>query len=556
MNVVHSRFKISISVGISAAFFIVIIAITLALGGSILLNLRETMRDELQRKVDAILREARLSVDATHLPGITDPAQETGADYLGLKKSLQVVRDTVKDIHFVYTMRKNDAGKIEFIVDAETDPKTMSHVGDVYDAPTPTLLKAFDGNVGDTFVEREPSPDEWGVWLSGFIVLDKPNGKADLMGIDISAKTIYDSENRALGIMAAVALGVCLVVLILGLFLSRRITLPLRAIESDMARIQKFQIDGQTGIKTVFKEIRLMNEAVDDMKKSLRAFKRYVPADLVAELITLHKEARLGGERRNLTVFFSDIEGFTSWSEALEPEQLIQLMARYFSGMTEIILRHKGTVDKYIGDAIMAFWGAPTELDDHAARACLAALECQKFQIKFNEEIIKEGFSPVYTRIGLNTGDVLVGNVGYDERLNYTVIGDHVNLASRLEGLNKLYGTKIILSEHTHAVLGDQFLTRPVDYVIVKGKSAPIGVHELLATNGVSEGHKSYAELSARAFAFYRERQWDQALAAYERLLQARPADGPATVMADRCRKYIADPPGADWQGAIILRDK
>jgi class 3 adenylate cyclase len=556
MNVVHSRFKISISVGISAAFFIVIFAITIALGGSILLNLRQTMRDELQKTMDAILRVARLSVDAGHLPGITDPAQEGNADYLKVQKSLQTVRDAVKDIHFVYTMRLNDDGKVEFVVDGETDPKTMSHVGDVYDAPTETLLKAFSGNVGDTFIEREPSPDEWGVWLSGFIVLDKPNGKADLLGIDISAKTIYDSENRALGIMAAVALGVCLVVLVLGLFLSRRITLPLRAIEADMARIQKFDIEGQTGIKTVFKEIRLMNEAVDDMKKSLRAFKRYVPADLVAELITLHKEAKLGGERRNLTVFFSDIEGFTSWSESLEPEQLIQLMARYFSGMTEIILRHRGTVDKYIGDAIMAFWGAPAELEDHAARACQAALECQKFQTQFNDEIAKEGFAPVYTRIGLNTGDVLVGNVGYDERLNYTVIGDHVNLASRLEGLNKLYGTKIILSQHTQTLLGDQFLTRPVDYVIVKGKSEPIGVYELLATNGVSEGHRSYAELSAKAFVFYRERQWDQALAAYERLLQARPHDGPAEVMAERCRKYIASPPGAEWQGAIILRDK
>jgi class 3 adenylate cyclase len=556
MNVVHSRFKISISVGISAAFFIVIFAITLALGGSILFNLRDTMRTELQKKMDAILRVASLNVDASQLPAITDPSQETGAPYAAIKKQLQAIRDKVKDIRFVYTMRQNAAGKVEFVVDAETDAKTMSHVGDVYDAPTPTLLKAFNGNVGDTFVEREPSPDEWGVWLSGFLVLDKPNGSADLLGIDISAKTIFDSENRALGIMAAVALGVSLVVLLLGLVLSRRITLPLRAIEADMARIQKFQIEGQTGIKTVFKEIRLMNEAVDDMKKSLRAFKRYVPSDLVAELITLHKEARLGGERRHLTVFFSDIEGFTTWSESLEPEQLIQLMARYFSGMTEIILRHKGTVDKYIGDAIMAFWGAPAELEDHAVRACLAALECQKFQTQFNEEIQNEGFPPVYTRIGLNTGDVLVGNVGYEERLNYTVIGDHVNLASRLEGLNKLYQTKIIISQHTQELLADQCLTRPIDYVIVKGKSEPIGVYELLATNGVSDKHRSYAELSAKAFAFYRDRQWDQALTAYERLLQARPHDGPASVMAERCRKYIADPPGADWQGAIILRDK
>jgi len=556
MNVLHSRFKISISLGISAAFFIVIVAITLSLGGSILLNLRETMRGELQKRIDAILRVAVLDIDASPLPGLTDPSQESGEPYLRVQKSLQTLRDSVSDIHFVYTMRKNAEGKVEFVVDADTDPKTMSHIGDVYDEPTPTLLKALDGKPGETFVEHDPSPDEWGVWLSGFVVLGDHGRSVGLLGVDVSAKTIYDSENRALGIMAAVAVGVCLVVLGLGLFLSRRITVPLRAIEADMSRIQKFQIEGQTGIKTVFKEIRLMNEAVDDMKKSLRAFKRYVPSDLVAELITLHKEAKLGGERRHLTVFFSDIEGFTAWSENLEPEQLIQLMARYFSGMTEIILRHKGTVDKYIGDAIMAFWGAPAELEDHAVLACQAALECQKFQARFNEEIAQEGFPPVNTRIGLNTGDVLVGNVGYEERLNYTVIGDHVNLASRLEGLNKLYKTRIILREHTQTLLGDRCLTRPIDYVIVKGKSEPIAVHELMAGGAVSDKHSGYAALSARAFASYRERQWEQALAGYERLLEARPSDGPAGVMAERCRKYITDPPGPEWQGAITLRDK
>jgi len=556
MNAVRSRFKISISVGIPAAFVMVIVTITLALGGSLLFNLRDTLRGELQTRIDAILHVAVLNVDTSLLPNITSSDQETGVDYLTVKKSLQKIRDSVKDIRFVYTMRKNIVGKIEIVVDAETDPKTMSHVGDIYDTPTPTLLKALDGKPGQSFVERDPSPDEWGVWLSGFIVLGNAGQSVGLLGVDISAKTIFASENRALGVMAAVALGVSLVVLILGLFLSRRITLPLRAIEADMARIQKFQIDGQSGVKTVFKEIRLMNEAVDDMKKSLRAFKRYVPSDLVAELITLHKEAKLGGERRHLTVFFSDIEGFTTWSENLEPEQLIQLMARYFSGMTEIILRHQGTVDKYIGDAIMAFWGAPSELKDHAVHACLAALECQKFQTQFNKDIVKEGFSPVNTRIGINTGDVLVGNVGYEERLNYTVIGDHVNLASRLEGLNKLYKTKIILSQHTKVLLVTQCLTRPIDYVVVKGKSEPIGVFELLAGSDVSEGHRSYAEVSARAFGLYRERQWSQALAAYTRLLQARPNDGPVQVMAERCRKYIADPPDADWRGAIILRDK
>ena len=286
----------------------------------------------------------------------------------------------------------------------------------------------------------------------------------------------------------------------------------------------------------------------------------------MAELITLHKEATLGGEKRDLTILFSDIEGFTTWAEKLEPERLIQVMAGYFSGMTRIIHTHHGTVDKYIGDAIMAFWGAPAPLADHAGQAAMAALECVRFQHEFNLELIKSGLPPLNTRFGLNTGEVLVGNVGYDERLNYTVMGDHVNLASRLEGLNKLYGTNIIISENTRLRLGESFLTRPVDSVVVKGKTESIALHELLDSvpaqrpvTTADERRISLTDLAAAtrmAYGLYLQRDWSRAAAAYSQILSDHPKDGPAWLMFERCRKFETQDPGAEWQGAVMLRDK
>lgn len=558
------RMKISINLGITSALTLLILLTTVTLCSLILWNLREILRDDLQKQLFNTLRMAALSVDGSKLPDLRESSQENSENYLAVKRSLQTIQAGVSDLHFVYTMRKESDGKLVFVVDAETDPDTLSHIGDLYTEATPTMLQAFASKtIGQTFIEREPSPDEWGTWLSGFIVLgDGKRGVAGILGIDISASTIAEYELKAVKIMIAVSAGVSLLVLVLGLFLSRRITSPMKALEADMDRITKFQIDDHTTISSIFTEIRRMSDAVDNMKTSLRAFKRYVPADLVAELITLHKEASLGGERRDLSILFSDIEGFTTWSEKLEPEQLIQLMAGYFSGMTRIIHAHHGTVDKYIGDSIMAFWGAPNPLSDHAKQAALAALECIKFQQEFNRDLVASGLPALNTRFGINTGEVLVGNVGYDERLNYTVMGDHVNLASRLESLNKLYATKIIISENTRLRLGNDFVSRPVDSVVVKGKTEGITIHELLAlkedasSQDPNSENSSLVKSTLTAFDLYSRKDWAGATEAYNEILLDFPQDGPARLMHERCRKFLVQAPGPDWQGVIVLHEK
>ncbi len=290
-------------------------------------------------------------------------------------------------------------------------------------------------------------------------------------------------------------------------------------------------------------------------KRWLRqAFSRYVSHSLV-ELITAHPERlRLGGEKVTLTVLFSDLAGFTGISEGLTPEALIQLLNEYFTRMTDIILACQGTLDKYIGDAIMAFWGAPLPLAKPASLACQAALAMQQALGPLREHWQRQGLPAVSARIGIHTGPAIVGNVGSRERFNYTVMGDTVNLASRLEGVNKIYGTHILLSESTYQQVQTQFLCRELDSVRVKGRTQPVVIYELL---GRLEDQARFPWLAtfAAALAAYRQGHWDQAASLFQEVLALCPDDPPALTLHRRVQAYRQQPP-PHWQGVYTLDTK
>ncbi|MBN1525213.1 MAG: adenylate/guanylate cyclase domain-containing protein [Spirochaetales bacterium] len=548
---------ISINLGISSAFIILVIFTTICLCAFVFIFLRSIMRDDLRKQMHNTVGVGSLLIDGDDHYSLVSPDQETSAAYKKIQKSLQEIRAMSLDIQYVYTMRKNSDGKFIFVVDAEDDEEEKSHIGEVYDDPTPTMFEVFEA--GDkVMVEYDFATDQWGTWLSGFAPIYKSDGTMDgILGIDMSAQKIVENEMTSLLVLLAVAAGVSLLVVIISIGVSRRITMPLRVLEGDMASITKFQINEDVRIKSAFKEILSMNGAIINMKASLRSFKKYVPADLVAELITLNKEARLGAEKRELTIYFSDIQGFTTFSEKLPPDQLIEAMARYFSGMTSIIMKNRGTVDKYIGDAIMAFWGAPGELDDHAFYACKSAIECRDFLNDFNREQEAAGKPPLFTRIGINTGEVLVGNIGFDQRLNYTVMGDPVNLASRLESVNKMYKTHLLISETTYNLVKDRILARIMDRVVVKGKTKSIGIYELVAISETAgQAERSFVETATAAFEQYLSRNWKQAVAMYDKVLSMRPDDYPSQMLKARCVKFMEQPPADSWTGAVILHEK
>ena len=218
----------------------------------------------------------------------------------------------------------------------------------------------------------------------------------------------------------------------------------------------------------------------ENVKYIRSTFSKFVSKDVVNELLANPESLKLGGEKKEITIFFSDIRGFTNISESLSPEELVGLLNDYLSEMTEIVLAYKGTVDKYMGDAIMAFWGAPVPEPDHAYLACLAAVEQLTVLKRLQQKWRDEGKPNIDIGIGLNTGFAVVGNMGSSHRMDYTVMGDTINLGSRLEGTNKVYTTKIIISDNTYEKVKDKIIARQLDVIRVKGKNEPVEIYELL----------------------------------------------------------------------------
>jgi len=293
-------------------------------------------------------------------------------------------------------------------------------------------------------------------------------------------------------------------------------------------------------------------------KKKIRgAFQYYLTASVVEEMLQNPDKLKLGGEKKDLTVLFSDIRGFTSISERMTPDGLVKFLNEYLTKMTDIVFKYDGLLDKYMGDAIMAIWGAPLDQPDHVRRACLTALdmveELHRLQKKWNAE----GMPFLNIGIGVNAGPMVVGNMGSDRRFDYTVMGDSVNLGSRLEGLNKLYGTNIIVSEMTYDRVRDEFWTRELDLVRVKGKNQPVKIFELLSlTKTASSDQRTLAEGFHVALAEYRKRGWDKAREEFQKVLARFPHDGPAKLYLERCETLSKTPPPPDWDGVYTMTTK
>jgi adenylate cyclase len=377
---------------------------------------------------------------------------------------------------------------------------------------------------------------------------------------EVLTSTLLDNLHTTF-LIGLSAMGVSI---LLVLFIARQISSPLRALEQEAQRIGRFELDPRPLPGGAIREISRVVDAIDSMKAGLRSFQKYVPSELVRRLIDSGEDAALGGQRRRLTVYFSDIEGFTSISESMDPELLLVLLSEYFETMGRVILAHDATLDKFIGDAIMAFWGAPTPDASHAEKACLVALRGAETLEKLNQRWSEQGRPAFRSRVGIATGDLVVGNIGFESRLSYTVIGDTVNIASRLEGLNKQYGTRLMIHEETARDVDGRFWVRPVDRVAVKGKQDGIVVYELIAErppasdggSGPADPAFAWVEVSRRAFDAYQEGDFEQAIARYGEVLAARPGDRVSEIMRDRCRRYLSVPPGPDWGGTHFSHAK
>ncbi len=294
-----------------------------------------------------------------------------------------------------------------------------------------------------------------------------------------------------------------------------------------------------------------------ERKKVRGAFQYYLSPPVIEQLLKNPDKLKLGGEKKDLTVLFSDIRGFTSFSEGMSPEGLVKFLNGYLSKMTDIVFQYDGLLDKYIGDAIMAVWGAALEQPDHARQACFTALAMVHELQDLRKKWAAEGLPELNIGVGINTGPMVVGNMGSDRRFNYTVMGDSVNLGSRLEGLNKVYGTCIIASEMTWERVQDEVLGRELDLVRVKGKGKPVRIYELLALKAKANAEQmGLVHDFQSGLAEYRKGNWDGAVKIFSALLSNYPHDGPSKLYVERCRALKENSPPPDWDGVCTITTK
>jgi adenylate cyclase len=288
-----------------------------------------------------------------------------------------------------------------------------------------------------------------------------------------------------------------------------------------------------------------------------------IPPAVALEIARDPDRVRMGGERRVISVLFTDLKGFTTFSESVSPEVLSRVITQYLDAMTAVIFRYGGTVDKFIGDAVMAFWNAPLNDPDHARHACLAAMEMQSALRRLGDEWEAEGLPRQYMRVGINTGLVSVGNMGTSQRFAYTALGDTVNLGARLEPLNNEYGTWICLSQATLDAAGGQgaFLVRFLDLVAVKGKKEPVPVYELIGLTHDQSLAQRYAPILEpyhRGMVLYQAQQFEPAREQFLAALRAgeEVVDQPSVVYAERCLEMAEAPPEPDWDGVYVMHHK
>ena len=331
------------------------------------------------------------------------------------------------------------------------------------------------------------------------------------------------------------------------------IAAPLARVVGEIRHVESFALDKVRRHPSRLTEISSLSGAIAEMAAGLSAFGKFIPADLVRSLLSQGVEAKPGGSIKELTVMFIDVAGFTGLSERMG-DRIVPLLSRYLDAVSEVIVANGGTIDKFIGDAVMAFWGAPTPQQDHAVRCCRAALACSK-AIKAADINDDQG-QPLQIRIGINSGRMLVGNIGSELRLNYTVIGDAVNVASRLEGASKQYGTQILIGAETARLISDAFTIREIDNIAVYGRTEGLAVYELIGLAEINGENTDWITSYEEGLSKYRRRDFSGAIVHFEKVLGERPHDWPASLLLERCRRLQQSGVDDEWSSVATLKAK
>jgi len=470
--------------------------------------------DQFGRSLIAVANGPTLTIDPDAFKSLHSPEQMNSAAYIEIRDKLRLAKKRAIEanihLHYLYTMTPTDKPDTwQFVVDEQPqklpngkDNPEFSALGDPEKLkPDDVILKCY--KTGEPAADKTlmPYPDhpEWGELLSVAVPIRDRTGKKiiGIVGADARPNPLEHLQNQT-KVTALLCLGISLVVVVIGsAIVAVQVTKPIGALVEGTQAVAKGDLNYEVHIKSL-DEMGQLGEAFNEMVAGLRQrdlykyqFGRYVSRQIADTILANPERDFWQGERKRATIFFSDIRGFTAMSEKLPPEEVVSRLNEYLSVMVDIVFKFDGTLDKFIGDSIMAVFGAPVSTGNEEERAVRAAIAMQEAARQLAEQWSRVGRTGFKIGIGINTGDVIVGNIGSEQRIEYAAIGDHVNLAARLEGLNKEYGTSILITDETYRPVEHLIEARWVDKVAVRGREAAVDIYEVLGLKAADVGPPS-----------------------------------------------------------------
>jgi class 3 adenylate cyclase len=521
----------------------------------------QASRQSTLKDIDDILCAAAEGVRAIIPPIVIDQAEGVerteplySTTYRSAHESLERYVEAAR-LEFLYAIVMRKDGTAYELVSNLTPEQQASRADPLkeillkpYDELSPVMIEA--ARTGQRSIDV--AEDEYGYFRSCLVPVTSARGTVTLFGADMEISEVNERLLQDLitnvGIGFLVLMGTLFVIRAVSNSMSRDVGKVVSETEA-VSRLS-FMPDEKRLTSTTL-EVDQLFGALFDMKNGLRAFSKYVPNSVIKRVLATGK-AEIGGERRELSLLMTDVTDFTTISEQLDAEKVMAVMSEYFGNVVAPILEMQGTLDKYVGDAIFAYWNAPNAQDNHAMLCCEAALKSREASNQLAAKWKAEGLFPWYTRFGLHAGETVFGNVGAPDRMDFTVIGSAVNLASRIEGLNKYYGTEILASQRLRDLTGAKFVFRSIDRVMPKGAIHDFEIFELLGERQAfteNDAALNYLMLWENAYGLYKKRRWTEAHAAFSHLRHLQPQDRVADLYMKRCDDFLSSPPPTAWDG-------
>jgi class 3 adenylate cyclase len=472
------RLKFNLRFALSTSTIFILALVSVVYFFLLIFAIEDIAKSSLKRSLHTSVNVCSSILDPDEIDSLTKYEQEQSEIFINYRKQIVSIKNQIENIKFVYIVRQTGTN-ITYIMDCGDDVSEQAKLGEVYDDAGDGLKELFKNLKDEIHFESDYYTDKWGTFLSAYKPVFK-NGKliyavcSDIKSVDVDYYIrVYKIK------FTFVFIGMFSVILPIAFWVTNTIRKPLYKVRDEILKLKDLDVNEHIDFKSNITEVNDMIDATDKVKTGLRSFAKYVPDKVVKQLITQGKDAKIGGEKEYVTILFSDIEGFTSISENNDVHEVVTSLNEYFDIYVKCLEESGATVDKFIGDAVMAFWNAPNKVENHEFVSVKTAMEIVKEIDNLNQKWKSEGKKFIFkTRIGINSGEVIVGNIGSTNRINYTVTGDPVNLASRLEAANKQYNTKILVSESIYNKTNNLIDYYYIDTVKVKGKEVYVKVYQ------------------------------------------------------------------------------